>query len=178
MTANEYTQMRAFARQDGFFLGIMWCVAFACFVYSVDQPALSILYMILIVATPIVLLYRMKSYRNNVIAGRMSYLRAFAFLLIMTSCASLILTIGVYAYFRFLDGGRFMTLMTESISNADVRKSFAEAGIDPSTLDMQLSALAQARPIDMAFSIFSNTLVLSAILDAILALFGKSKTSK
>ena len=71
-----------------------------------------------------------------------------------------------------------MTLMTESISNADVRKSFAEAGMDPSTLDMQLSALAQARPIDMAFSIFSNTLVLSAILDAILALFGKNKTGK
>ena len=177
MNITEYTQLKAFARQDGFFLGVLWCLTFACFVYSIETPELSLMYLVGIMTTPLLLYYRLKNYRN-VAEGSVSYLRSFAFLLVTTSCASLILTVGVYAYFRYLDDGRFMTLMTESLSSPEVRKSFADGGMDLNVLDTQLSALAQSRPIDMAIAMLSNTLMGSAFLDAIIALFGRKKTSR
>ena len=179
MTITEYTQMKAFARQDGFFLGLMWCATFACFAYSTDYPELSLLYIAGVVATPVLLFMRLRNYRHNAAdTGCVSFLRSYAYLLVTTCCAALVLTIGVYAYFRFVDNGRFMTIMIQSVGNAEVRKSLAEAGMDIGTLDSQLSAMAQMRPVDVAFSVFSNTLIMSAMMNAVIALIGKGRSSK
>ena len=170
ITAAEYIQLKAFARQDGFFLGLFWSVLFFCFVYSLRLPMLQVVYLAGLVATPFVVLRRMKYYRDKILPGVISYRRAFTYGAMIMGYASLLLTAATLVYFYFLDGGIFLSALKESFSSAELRQSLSSTGINLNDLDEQVSLLSQARPVDIAISTFSNCVIISLILSMILAL--------
>jgi membrane-associated protease RseP (regulator of RpoE activity) len=175
ISAVEYIQLKAFARQDGFFLGLFWCLLFFCFVYSMRLPMLQMFYLSGVVATPFVVLWRMRFYRDKVLTGVISYRRAFAYGAMVMAYASVLLTAATLVYFYFLDGGTFLSALKESFASEELRQSLAGAGFNLKDLDEQVSLLSQARPVDIAISTFSNSVVISLLLSVILALIVKRK---
>ena len=175
ISAVEYIQLKAFARQDGFFLGLFWSVLFFCFVYSMRAPMLQVVYLSGVVATPLVVLWRVKFYRDKILPGFISYRRAFTYGAMIMAYASMLLTAATLVYFYFLDGGAFLSALKESFASAELRQSLSGAGINLKDLDEQVSLLSQARPIDIAISTFSNCVIMSLLLNIVLALIVKKK---
>ncbi len=175
ITAEEYIQLKAFARQDGFFLGLFWSVLFFCFVYSLSVPMLQVVYLSGVAATPFIALWRMRVYRDKILPGVISYRRAFAYGAMIMGYASVVLTAATLVYFYLLDGGTFLSALRESFGSPELRKSLSDAGINLKDLDEQVSLLSQARPVDIALSTFSNGMVISLLLSAVLALLVKKK---
>ena len=173
INADEYIQLKAFARQDGLFLGLLWVICFACLVYSVKDPSLQLIFVAGSIATPFIAYYRLKHFRDKVLEGQISFLRAFAFVAFMMGYGSIIMAAATYCYFYFLDHGTFMNILQQNMAMPEVRNSLAQAGIDIKEMEKQMTALSQSRPIDFALNVFSNGLLTALIMGAIIGFLGK-----
>ena len=171
--ADEYIQLKAFARQDGLFLGLLWVICFACLVYSVTDPSLQLIFVAGSIATPFITYYRLKHFRDKVLDGQISFLRAFAFVAFMMGYGSIIMAAATYFYFYFLDHGTFMNILQQNMSMPEVHNSLTQAGIDIKEMENQMTALSQSRPIDFALNVFSNGLLTALIMGAIIGFMGK-----
>jgi len=177
ITPTEYIQLKAYARQDGFFLGLLWIITFACLIYSTQDPTLQIGFMIGALATPFIVFYRLRHFRDKILEGCISFKRAFAFVALMMGYASVIMAAATYIYFSFIDNGTFMNMLQQNISLPEVRKSFVQAGIDIKEMENQLQIMSQIRPIDFAISIFSNGIISAIFMGLIIGVIGKSYNS-
>lgn len=173
ITQSEYIQLRAFARQDGFFMGCLWIFTFGCLVGSMEQPDLQIGFMAGIILTPVLAYMRLKHFRDKVMGGTISYQRALAFLFFTLASASIIIAAATYIYFYFFDNGLFMSTIKQNLSLPEIRQAFADAGMSAKELDMQIATIGESRPIDFAFNMFCNGIICSTMLAAVLALFGR-----
>jgi len=72
---NAITQTKAFARQDGVFLSMLWIVTFALVIYA-PQTDLGGL---LVFSTPLFVVWRMIKFRNYALDGVMSYRKALVY---------------------------------------------------------------------------------------------------
>ena len=173
ISAIELVQLKAYARQDGLILGAVWIVAFACFIGSMNDAALQIGFMAGILSTPFVVFYMLRHYRDKVLTGTISYKRAFAFIAYTMTYASLLLAAATFAYFYFFDNGTFFGTLMSNIKLPEVQKTFTDAGMNPKDIEEQLVLISESRPIDFAFSILFEGIIIAVIHAALLSLFGK-----
>lgn len=171
----EYIQLKAFARQDGFILGIVWIIAFSCFIGSMSDSSWQLGFIIGVLSTPFVVYYLLRHYRDDVLTGSISFKRAFAFNALIIIYASIILAAATFVYFYFLDHGNFFGTLMANIKLPEVQQSFRDAGMDPKDVEAQLSIITESRPIDFAFSIFFDGILLSLTLGSIIAIIGRRK---
>lgn len=174
----EYTQLKAFARQDGFFLGCLWIFTFACLIGSMSEPTLQIGFIAGTITTPIMTYRLLKRYRDRIIGGTISFRRAFCFVALMVVYASIIMAAATFVYFYFFDKGAFLSHLNQQLSIPEIRNSFAQAGMDSKMLDEQLGIMSQSRPVDLAFSIFCNSTVMGFLMAIIIGIIGKTKTAE
>lgn len=175
ISPTEYIQLKAFARQDGLILGLVWVAAFACFIGSMSDASLQLGFVVGLLSTPFVVFYMLRHYRDKVLTGTISYKRALAFIALTMVYASLILAAATFAYFYFVDKGDFFGTLMENIKMPEVQQTFSDAGLNPSEIEQQLSMASQSRPIDFAFSVFFEGIVFAMIHAAIIALLGAKR---
>ena len=175
ISPTEYIQLKAFAKQDGLILGLVWIAAFACFIGSMSDASLQLGFVVGLLSTPFVVFYMLRHYRDKVLTGTISYKRAFAFIALTMVYASLILAAATFAYFYFVDKGDFFGTLMENIKMPEVQQTFSDAGLNPSEIEQQLSMASQSRPIDFAFSVFFEGIVFAMIHAAIIALLGAKR---
>ncbi|MBQ0073210.1 MAG: DUF4199 domain-containing protein [Prevotella sp.] len=173
ITTLEYIQLKAFARQEGLLIGLLWIATFACFIGSMETPDLQLGFIAGITSTPFVVYYRLKHFRDKILNGNISYRRAVFFVMTSMAYASVLLAGATFAYFYFLDNGAFISTIQESMSTPEIQQSFKQMGFDGKMLDEQLKALQQTRPIDFAFDMLWNGLTSSFMLSLLLGVFGK-----
>ena len=63
MTAPEYIQLKAYARQDGFFLALLWTASFACYILGITNELLGMLALGLAIMTPFFVASRLRKFR-------------------------------------------------------------------------------------------------------------------
>ncbi len=175
ITSSEYTQLKAFARQDGFLIGLLWIATLGCLVGSMTDPNWQIGFVAGFCLTPYLAYKRLQNYRDNVVERNISYRRGFVFLTMAMFYASLIIAAATFAYFYFLDKGLMLTTLQHNMSMPELREAFKQAGMPLSELDKEVQMMAQTRPIDIAFSILCNAIISSTILSAFIALFGRKR---
>ena len=104
----DIAQARAFARQDGTFLGLIWIASFLLNVNAAGNPIFGLLSNILTISTPFFVAFRLKSFRDYALEGKISFRRACFFY-------ARLLTSGVqFLYFRFVDMTEFVALYTQA----------------------------------------------------------------
>lgn len=172
ISREEYIQLRAFARQDGLWIGLLWIATLGCFVGSIKEPALQTGFITGVIATPFVLYFRLRRFRDNVLDGSISYSRATAFCILTTTYASILMAGATLLYFYFLDNGMLINALRNNISMPELRESFRQTGLNPEELETEIEAIGGLRPIEFAFSIFFNGIVTSSFLSLILGLIG------
>jgi hypothetical protein len=74
-------QVRAFARQDGALLGLIWVISFAALIFMPQ----SMLNSLLMMATPFIVGWRLIKFRNYALGGSISFKRALVYSYIHSS---------------------------------------------------------------------------------------------
>lgn len=168
--AEAYVQLKAFARIDGVVLGVVWLVGFACFVGMFRYPICGMLCMAVVFSTPFLVAMRVGSFRDQVLDGVISFRRAFGYSLFTFFYASLILAVGVAAYFHFWDHGFIGDQFTLLLSSPEVSGYARGMGYSDEMIQMSLDVWKSIRPVDMAFQTIWSSMMLGALVSVVIAL--------
>ncbi len=163
MTPEEYKQLKAFARQDGALLSLLWIGALICYVQGMTNPLLGLLSLILIVASPFFAASRLRHFRDYAREGIISFKRGYAYLVLIFFYAGLLLAAALYIYFAFIDKGFLYMKLTEMMSTEEGRLAIQAAGMKEQ-LDEGLRELQNMRPIDYALNMLTFNIMIGFFL--------------
>ena len=166
-------QTKAFARQDGAILGIVWIASFVCTMMAAEPKyqMLGLLSNILIISTPFVVAKRLKYFRDIVREGHISFRHGLYYCIQTFFYATLLLTIVQYLWFRFMDTGMFMTQLQTNYQM--IAQAYQLTAQETKAL---FDAISMMKPIAWASMFMITDLVAGAILSPILAaIFAKKK---
>lgn len=165
-------QLKAFARQDGFFLFLLWIASFAAVVANPTSTWGSLL----AIATPFLVGWMLVRFRNYALDGIISFRRGFAFSAYTFFYASLLFAVAQFVYFRFLDNGALATMF---LASAKTLEPFYKAnGISMTELEQSLAMIGKLSPIEVSFVFMMQNFFVGLILSFPIALFGKRSTHK
>lgn len=159
----DFIQLRAFARQDGALLSLLWIASFAFMIYMPQSPFGSLL----MLATPFFAGWRLIQFRNYALEGVISFRRGLAYSLHTFFYASAIFALAQCLYFVFLDNGSFMTMLSETM-NA-MTALYKSNGIDTTALSNDMSRLSSFSPYEWTFMFFTQNIFIGAILSLFIA---------
>lgn len=165
--AQDIAQVKAFARQDGVFLSLLWIISFACWygvmrhtgnnadTSSVQQMdtsfgILSLLSNLLIIATPFFVGWRLIKFRDDALNGTISFRRGYAYSVYTFLYASMIFAVVHYLYFTFLDGGMFVDQMKMAIVQLTSLDKTAGTNYSSVFTDENFDLLKTMKPINWA----------------------------
>ncbi|MCR5131034.1 MAG: DUF4199 domain-containing protein [Prevotella sp.] len=151
-------QLKAFARQDGLFLGLYWTVSFAL-TMMIPESALGSL---MALSTPFFMGWRLCAFRDKALDGVISFRRGFAYCVYSVLYASLVFALAQYIYFRFLDNGNFMSIMNNGV-NA-IEEVYKQQNIDTSELHKAVESMGKVTPMEWTFAIMMQNIFLGALL--------------
>lgn len=159
-------QTKAFARQDGAILGAVWIASFVCTMMSVvpGHQLLGLVSNILILSTPFVVAKRLKTFRDQVRDGHISFRHGLYYCFQTFFYATLLLTIVQYLWFRFMDTGMFMSQL-----EANYKMVAAAYQLTAQETKLLVDALSMMKPIAWASMFMITDLVAGAVLSPIIA---------
>ena len=158
ITIEEYKQLKAFARLDGAILGGIMSGTFFAFIASLSNMSWQLAYVLGIIAVPVFVAMRVRNYRDNIVRKRVSFRRAAAYSMHCFGYSSLILAIVMYIYFQYFDHGMMLANLRSYIEAPEMQEAMKIYGVEKSLFEDQFTVMSSLRPIDVAFSMISNTL--------------------
>lgn len=173
----EYRQFKAYVRQDGFFVGLLMVLTFICMMRSLMQPELELIALASLVATPLLIMYFVKRYRDKVLSGSISFRRVLAYSMSCFAYGALVLALGAFLYMRYLDAGMFVMGLRETLEKPEMTELLQVYGISNDQMMAEVNAIAALRPIDIALSLITNVFMGGFIASLVIALFTKKSPS-
>ena len=171
MTTQEYIQLRAFARVDGTYVGILWIASFACYLGGLSSPMLGLVGGILAVASPFFAAKRLIKFRDDIRDGEISGRRSMLYYALMFFYASLLFALAQYLYFAFLDGGYLMREYTSMLSSSEMKQAMQAYGMTADQLMEGLKEFANTSPIMTALNIMTMNITIGLIFSLPVSLF-------
>lgn len=177
---NKYTFTKAYAMEYGTFLGAMWIVVFAFYIAGLRTlNALPlILGMLTLVSLPAASIYfALRFKRTDTCEEGISFRRSFFFSLLMHIYASLLTSIAALLYFQFMDNGAVLDSMYSVVNSPYAISVYGEAGMED-VLEMgrsNLDALSQLTPLEIAFALFNQNIMVSIVLSVLTGFIAQKK---
>ncbi len=176
MTTQEYVQLKAFARQDGALLLLVWIGAFVCYMVGMRQPTLTLLALVTLAATPFFVASRLRRFRDNVRQGTLSFGLGYVYSILVYFYSGLLMTAVTFLYFSFFDRGYLLSQFTALLQSPENQQAMQLYGI-AGEMKESLRILGELRPMDFALNILS-TIILSGFFWGLpIALFMRKKQS-
>jgi len=154
MTPEEYVQLKAFARQDGALLSLLWIGALLCYIQGLTNPLLSMAALVLVVASPFYAATRLRHFRDYARDGIISFGRGYAYTVLIFFYAGLLLAAAIYVYFAFIDEGYLFGKFTEMLNTAEGQQMLKMYGM-AGEVNESLRELMSMRPIDYAVNMLT-----------------------
>lgn len=151
-------QVKAFARQDGALLALLWIASFACVMLMPQSMTGSLL----AIATPFFVGWRLRKFRDYALDGVISFRRGYAFAVYTFIYATLIFAIAQFLYFRYLDGGMF-TAMVDTTAQT-MMPLYEQSGISAQELKDSLATIMAMSPIEWSFTFMVQNLIIGTVL--------------
>ena len=167
-TEKKNNNMLQAAMKNGTLLGALWIVAFSTYVLSLTTPDYSLIFIALLMASPIVAIFLGRKYRKNECDNKLGYVNAWSFMIIIHLCASILTAIACYVYFRYMDHGTALASFKAQIdlySTLNIGEEMKQALSD--TYDI----LAQMTASDFCMQYLSSSVFFTTFLAPITALF-------
>lgn len=173
ITSAEYIQLRAFARIDGAYLGILWIISFACYLAGLTNQTLGLIGSILAIVSPLFALNRLKKFRDIARYGIISFRRAMAYYVYMFLYASVIFALAQYIYFAFIDGGYLMRSYISLMSTPEAEQIIKAYGLSEREMTESLNMLQDISPIMIALNIMAMNITVGLVLSIPMALWAR-----
>lgn len=170
MTNTDYRQFMAFTGQDGAYTGLIWIASFACFIIGMESPAVSILFMLLALFSPVFVGLRIRKYRFTVMDGEMSFIRAFSYSMMCFFNASILFAAALFVYFFVIDQGYVFVHLSEAYATPAMQGMLKQMGL---TANQVLTLYNAFRPIDFALQSITQNLIFGLFLSVPIALLTK-----
>ena len=110
MTAPEYIQLKAYARQDGFFLALLWITSFIFYIIGLSNSLLAMASLIMAIVSPFFVASRLRNFRDVGREGFISFGRSYAYTIFVFFYGAVLLAVVQYLYFAYFDCGRSVGL--------------------------------------------------------------------
>jgi len=163
MTAPEYIQLKAYARQDGFFLAILWIFSFTFYILGITNQLLGLAAIILAFMTPFFVAARLRRFRDEGREGIISFKRSYVYTILVFFYGAVLLAVAQFLYFAYIDNGYLVSTFTKILSSPEGTELLKQYGMT-GMLEESLTAFASIRPIDYALNILTVNIFLGFIL--------------
>jgi len=163
MTSNEYLQLKAFARQDGALLALLWVFTSSLYIIGLTNPLVGMAATILILYTPFFVCTRLRKFRDYGREGLISFGRGYAYTVLVFFYAGVLFAIVTYLYLAYMDQGFLLSQMSRVMSSDEAQQALKQYGMTE-MMNQSLSELAQVRPIDYALNMLTVNIVVGFIL--------------
>lgn len=178
MTLEQNKELKAKASTEGFFVGILWLFAFSSYILQFSAPSMTFVAMAVSASSVILTISRLRRYRNSFL-DELPFFKAFVYSLLVYFYASLIMALGQWVYFQFIDQGYLMSEYTKQLDTPEIKEMLkGMTELKSEDVKMMLEQVASLRPIDIAMQFLSSNILLSVILSIATALFSFGKATK
>ena len=163
MTAPEYVQLKAYARQDGFFLALLWTASFACYILGVTNHIMEMLALGLAITTPFFVVGRLRKFRDEGREGLISFGRSYAYTIFVFFYGAVLLAVVQFLYFAYMDNGYLLSNFSKMLSTEEGRALVTQYGMTQ-MVEEGLAEMASIRPIDYALNILTMNIMIGFVL--------------
>ena len=163
MTAPEYVQLKAYARQDGFFLALLWISCFAGYIIGLSNQLVALASILMAITTPFFVASRLKKFRDVGREGVISFARSYAYTIFVFFYGAVLLAVAQYLYFAYIDNGYLISSFTKMMTTDEGKMLLEQYGMTK-MFDESLAEMAATRPIDYALNILTINISLGFIL--------------
>ena len=163
MTAPEYVQLKAYARQDGFFLALLWTASFACYILGVTNHIMEMLALGLAITTPFFVAGRLRKFRDEGREGLISFGRSYAYTIFVFFYGAVLLAVVQFLYFAYMDNGYLLSSFSKMLSTEEGRAMVSQYGMTQ-MVEEGLAEMANIRPIDYALNILTMNIMIGFVL--------------
>ncbi|MBP5338792.1 MAG: DUF4199 domain-containing protein [Prevotella sp.] len=163
MTAQEYLQLKAFARIDGAKLSLLWIASFALYIIGLTSPGYGLAALVLVLVTPFFVGSCLRHFRDDGLEGSISLLRGWAYTVFVFFYGGLLFALAQWAYLTYMDQGYLMKTITQMLTTPEATESLRQMGLSDA-LDESLQALGQMRPIDLSLNMLTSNILIGVVL--------------
>ena len=175
---NRIKQMRAFARVDGAYLGLIWIMAFSFFVMQYSNPIMGMVSMLASIFSLFFAYKRLVKFRTDICDDTINFARAYSYLVFTFFYASVILGLAQYIYFKFIDGGYIVNAYAQMASTEEFKAASKAYGMTADSINDALDQMAAVRPVDIALNFLSMNVFGSFFLSIPLAFMARKNETK
>ena len=161
ITSIEYVQLKAFARQDGALLALLWVFTSVLYIIGMTNQMIGLAATMLIIYTP--LGGRLRNFRDYGREGLISFRRGYAYTVFVFFYAGVLFAMAMYLYLTFMDNGYLMSQMSKVLTSDEAQQAMQQYGMTE-MMNESLKQMAQIRPIDYALDMLTVNITLGFIL--------------
>ena len=177
MTPEEYIQLKAFARQDGAMLSLLWIGSFACYIKGLSSPTLAFAALLLMTLSPFFAASRLRHFRDYAREGFITFKRGYAYTVMSFFYAGLLMAAAIYVYFEFMDNGYLLSVYSSVMDSEEGKRVLEMSGMKEQMMQ-GLQDLYEMRPIDFSVNILTAIIFTGFVLGLpIAALLQRKVTS-
>ena len=163
MTPQEYIQLRAFARQDGALLALLWIGCFVFYLLGLSNPVMGLVAVLSICASPFFAASRLRHFRDYGREGVISFARSYAYIVMIFFYAGILLAVALYLYFAFMDKWFLVGQIIDTLQSPEGQKAIEAYGMQ-TEMDENIKYISELRPIDIALNMLTINIITGFIL--------------
>ena len=163
ITSIEYIQLKAFARQDGALLALLWVITSTLYIIGMTNQLIGMAAMMLIIYTPFFVGSRLRKFRDYGREGLISFRRGYAYTVFVFFYGGVLFALAMYLYLTFMDHGYLMSQMSKVLTSEEAQQTLKQYGMTE-MMNESLSQMAQIRPIDYALNLLTVNITMGFIL--------------
>ena len=172
MVYEDFKQLAAYTRYDGFYLAIVWVASFACLLGMTALPVLAQFSLLLSLSTPFFVAYRLKIFREEGRNGVISFRRSLFYCIRVFFNAAIISSLLQWLYMHYVDNGKLLMMVTSLYSRSEGRKILAMMDIP---YEKFMAVLPEAF---QPYSLASSSFIIAVMLGGVCSLFIAAVMSK
>lgn len=174
MTASEYIQLKAYARIDGALLSVLLVLFFASYIGGFTSPIYGLFSMGIAVVIPFFVARRLRKFRDEDLEGIISFLRAWAYVILVFFYAGILFAIAQCIYFAYFDNGYMLQSLTEAMNTPEATAMIAQYNMGDA-MNESLHLMQSMRPIDIALNSLTFLITIGIVLGMPIAAFMQRK---
>ena len=163
ITSIEYVQLKAFARQDGALLALLWVFTSVLYIIGMTNQMIGLAATMLIIYTPFFVGGRLRNFRDYGREGLISFRRGYAYTAFVCSSVGGVFALEMYLYLTFMDNGYLMSQMSKVLNSDEAQQAMQQYGMTE-MMNESMKQMAQIRPIDYALDMLTVNITLGFIL--------------
>ena len=163
ITSIEYVQLKAFARQDGALLALLWVFTSVLYIIGMTNQMIGLAATMLIIYTPFFVGGRLRNFRDYGREGLISFRRGYAYTILVFFYGGVLFAVAQYLYFAFMDNGFLLSQFSKMVTSEEGKAMLQQYGMQQ-MVDESLHEMANSRPIDYALNMLTINICMGFIL--------------